>query len=47
MRLMRHPLYREAHATDDHYAPVLFCVGAAGDVADTGAPLVTSYEFSG
>lgn len=34
MRLMRHPLFRDAHGTDDHYAPVLFCAGAAGDQDD-------------
>ncbi|ORY86669.1 catalytic LigB subunit of aromatic ring-opening dioxygenase, partial [Leucosporidium creatinivorum] len=36
MRLMRHPLFRDAHGTDDHYAPVLFCAGAAGDEDDVG-----------
>ncbi|KAM0793766.1 hypothetical protein ACM66B_001184 [Microbotryomycetes sp. NB124-2] len=36
MRLLRHPLYRDAHGTDDHYAPVLFAAGAAGDKEDEG-----------
>jgi aromatic ring-opening dioxygenase catalytic subunit (LigB family) len=36
IRLMSHPLYREAQATDDHFAPLLFCAGAAGDVEDEG-----------
>lgn len=36
MRLMRHPLFREAHGTDDHYAPVLFVAGAAGAKEDEG-----------
>ncbi|BGP33025.1 hypothetical protein JCM10296v2_004814 [Rhodotorula toruloides] len=36
MRLMRHPLFRDAHGTDDHYAPVLFAAGAAGDQDDKG-----------
>lgn len=36
MRLMRHPLYRDAHGTDDHFAPVLFAAGAAGDAEDEG-----------
>ncbi|GAA5875176.1 hypothetical protein JCM8547_005543 [Rhodosporidiobolus lusitaniae] len=36
MRLMRHPLFRDAHGTDDHYAPVLFCAGAAGNEEDVG-----------
>ena len=33
---MKHPLFREAHGTDDHYAPVLFCAGAAGAIEDEG-----------
>ena len=36
IRLMKHPLYRDAQATDDHFAPLLFCAGAAGDLADEG-----------
>lgn len=36
MRLMRHPQYRDAHATDDHFAPVLFVAGAAGGQDDKG-----------
>lgn len=36
LRLMRHPLYRDAHATDDHYAPLLFVAGAAGSPKDKG-----------
>lgn len=36
LRLMRHPLYRDAHATDDHFAPLLFIAGAAGDEKDEG-----------
>jgi len=34
MRLMRHPLYRDAHGTDDHWAPVLFVAGACGAEED-------------
>ena len=33
---MRHPLFRDAHGTDDHYAPCLFVAGAAGDEDDVG-----------
>ena len=33
-RLMKHPLYREAHATDDHFMAAMFVAGAAGDEAD-------------
>lgn len=35
-RLMKHPMYRDAHATDDHYIPALFVAGAVGDVDDEG-----------
>jgi aromatic ring-opening dioxygenase catalytic subunit (LigB family) len=33
-RLMKHPLYREAHATDDHFMAAMFVAGAAGDEED-------------
>lgn len=36
IRLMRHPLFRDAHATDDHFASVLFVAGAAGAPEDEG-----------
>ncbi|PWY97386.1 LigB subunit of an aromatic-ring-opening dioxygenase LigAB [Testicularia cyperi] len=36
LRLMRHPLYRDAHATDDHFVPLLFVAGAAGSKKDEG-----------
>ena len=35
-RLMKHPQYREAHATDDHFMAGLFVAGAAGDKDDEG-----------
>jgi len=35
-RLMKHPQYRDAHATDDHYMAALFVAGAVGDEEDTG-----------
>ncbi|KAK5023873.1 hypothetical protein LTS07_008998 [Exophiala sideris] len=35
-RLMKHPLYRDAHATDDHFMSAMFVAGAAGDVEDEG-----------
>jgi aromatic ring-opening dioxygenase catalytic subunit (LigB family) len=35
-RLMKHPLYREAHATDDHFMSAMFVAGAAGDEEDEG-----------
>jgi len=39
MRLMKHPLYREAHATDDHFMPLYFAAGAAGAKEDESAPV--------
>jgi aromatic ring-opening dioxygenase catalytic subunit (LigB family) len=35
-RLMKHPLYREAHGTDDHFMPAWFVAGAMGDEEDEG-----------
>jgi len=37
--LMKHPKFRDAHATDDHFIPVLFIAGLCGgarDVEQTG-----------
>ena len=31
---MKHPQYREAHATDDHFMSAMFVAGAAGDGED-------------
>jgi aromatic ring-opening dioxygenase catalytic subunit (LigB family) len=33
-RLMKHPRYREAHGTGNHFMAALFVAGAAGDVRD-------------
>lgn len=33
-RLMKHPQYRDAHATDDHFMACCFVAGAAGDWED-------------
>lgn len=35
-RLMKHPQYRDAHASDDHFMSAMFVAGAAGDVEDEG-----------
>jgi len=35
-RLMKHPHYRDAHGTDDHFMAALFVAGAAGDEEDRG-----------
>lgn len=36
-RLMKHPQYRDAHATDDHFMAAMFVAGAAGDEEDEGS----------
>jgi aromatic ring-opening dioxygenase catalytic subunit (LigB family) len=36
-RLMKHPQYRDAHATDDHFMSAMFVSGAAGDEEDRGS----------
>ena len=33
-RLMKHPQYRDAHATDDHFISGMFVAGAVGDKED-------------
>ncbi|KAJ6089928.1 aromatic ring-opening dioxygenase family protein [Penicillium canescens] len=35
-RLMKHPRFREAHGTDDHWMASLFVAGAAGGFEDKG-----------
>ncbi|KAF2798431.1 aromatic ring-opening dioxygenase family protein [Melanomma pulvis-pyrius CBS 109.77] len=35
-RLMKHPRYRDAHATDDHFMAAAFIAGAAGSEDDNG-----------
>lgn len=34
VRLMKHPNYRDAHGTDDHYMPTCFAAGVVGDEED-------------
>jgi aromatic ring-opening dioxygenase catalytic subunit (LigB family) len=36
-RLMKHPYFREAHGTDEHYIPACFIAGAIGDPEDCGS----------
>lgn len=43
-RLMKHPQYRAAQATDDHFIPALFCAGAAGDWDDVNTTNVLGAE---
>jgi aromatic ring-opening dioxygenase catalytic subunit (LigB family) len=33
-RLMKHPQYRDAHGTDDHFMAAMFVAGAYGDDED-------------
>ncbi|KAL2815814.1 Extradiol ring-cleavage dioxygenase, class III enzyme, subunit B [Aspergillus cavernicola] len=35
-RLMKHPRFRDAHATDDHFMAAMFVAGLVGDWEDTG-----------
>lgn len=35
-RLMKHPKFRDAHATDDHFMAAMFVAGAAGSEDDLG-----------
>ncbi|KAK4934619.1 hypothetical protein LTR10_024169 [Elasticomyces elasticus] len=34
IRLMKHPNYRDAHGTDDHYMPTCFIAGVVGEEED-------------
>jgi aromatic ring-opening dioxygenase catalytic subunit (LigB family) len=43
-RLMKHPQYREAHASDDHFMSAMFVAGAAGDGEDEGSTGVLKAE---
>ncbi|KAI9825938.1 MAG: hypothetical protein M1819_000457 [Sarea resinae] len=49
-RLMKHPEFREAHATDDHFMAACFVAGAAGGVEDwevtTGELGAETWELS-
>jgi aromatic ring-opening dioxygenase catalytic subunit (LigB family) len=54
-RLMKHPQYRDAHGTDDHFMSAMFVAGAAGDLDDEGVfgalmaedwELVSTFDFS-
>lgn len=37
--LMKIPIYREAHATDDHFMSAMFVAGLVGSVEDIGTPV--------
>lgn len=43
-RLMKHPYFRDAHGTDEHYIPALFVAGAIGEEEDEAAQGVLGAE---
>jgi len=43
-RLMKHPRFRDAHATDDHFMAAMFVAGVAGDFEDEGSEAVLGAE---
>ncbi|KAK2601821.1 hypothetical protein QQS21_004604 [Conoideocrella luteorostrata] len=48
-RLMKHPLYRDAHGTDDHFMATMFVAGAVGDEEDeniSGKLMAETWELT-
>ncbi|KAL3437031.1 Extradiol ring-cleavage dioxygenase, class III enzyme, subunit B [Aspergillus tetrazonus] len=43
-RLMKHPRYRDAHATDDHFMAAMFVAGLVGEWEDVGTKTVLGAE---
>jgi aromatic ring-opening dioxygenase catalytic subunit (LigB family) len=43
-RLMKHPYFRDAHGTDEHYVSACFAAGAVGDPEDRGTKAVLGAE---
>ncbi|THW85479.1 LigB subunit of an aromatic-ring-opening dioxygenase LigAB [Aureobasidium pullulans] len=43
-RLMKHPYFRDAHGTDEHYVSACFVAGAIGEPEDRGAKGVLGAE---
>ncbi|CAK7233788.1 hypothetical protein SBRCBS47491_008730 [Sporothrix bragantina] len=43
-RLMKHPQFRDAHATDDHFMAACFVAGVAGGEEDEGAASILGAE---
>lgn len=43
-RLMKHPKYRDAHGSDDHFMAAMFVAGAVGDMEDSGVSAVMGAE---
>lgn len=44
VRLMKHPNYRDAHGTDDHYMPFCFVAGVVGEEEDRDESVVLGAE---
>ena len=44
IRLMKHPYYRDAHGTDDHYMPACFVAGLVGNEEDKGSKGILGAE---
>ncbi|KAF4882340.1 4,5-DOPA dioxygenase extradiol [Colletotrichum fructicola] len=42
--LMKLPIYRDAHATDDHFMSAMFVAGLVGSDEDCGSPVVLGAE---
>ena len=43
-RLMKHPRFRDAHGTDDHFMAAMFVAGLVGDFDDVGTKAVMPAE---
>lgn len=43
-RLMKHPRFRDAHATDDHFMVACFVAGVAGGEEEEGVSCVLGAE---
>lgn len=43
-RLMKHPYFRDAHGTDEHYVSACFAAGAVGELEDEGTETVLGAE---
>lgn len=42
---MKHPYFREAHGTDEHYVEACFLAGAIGDMEDSNSQGVLGAEL--
>jgi aromatic ring-opening dioxygenase catalytic subunit (LigB family) len=44
VRLMKHPHFRDAHGTDEHFMPFCFAAGVVGEEEDRAEPVVLAAE---